>query len=74
MLHQASTGGTTDATHGLTVRKDEDIGLCNRRLVHASLGTLNKNFHMSSHSYKRMLHECIVCPLAKHTKVPFTNR
>lgn len=56
------------------VRKNkQDIELWHNRLGHASIKSLSQNFYFSQNYYRSRLEKWVVCPLARHTRLPFLN-
>lgn len=47
--------------------------MLHRQLVHASTRTINQVVHLFKDVYRQALKDCTVCPLAKHTRLPFKN-
>uniref|UniRef100_A0A3Q7GN26 GAG-pre-integrase domain-containing protein n=1 Tax=Solanum lycopersicum TaxID=4081 RepID=A0A3Q7GN26_SOLLC len=56
-----------------SVKKFESIDVWHRRLGHASVDVIKKHDGVRTLTSKDVFH-CPVCPLAKHTKLPFTQR
>lgn len=51
----------------------KNIMLWHRRLTHASIGSIKNLLGYTVDDCKTVLSDCEICPLAKHTRLPFHN-
>ncbi|XP_075102355.1 uncharacterized protein LOC142177467 [Nicotiana tabacum] len=71
---QKSTNNNNNIARGLNGTKEKlNIGLCHKRLGYASTVTIKQILGLGQEECKVAINNCTICPLARHTRLPFHN-
>nr|XP_016456392.1 PREDICTED: uncharacterized protein LOC107780381 [Nicotiana tabacum] len=71
---QKSINNNNTIARGLTgIKENLNIGLWHRRLGHASAVAIKQILGLGQEECKVAIDSCTICPLARHTRLPFHN-
>nr|XP_009762976.1 PREDICTED: uncharacterized protein LOC104214945 [Nicotiana sylvestris] len=74
LFPQNYTKRTTAESKSLAaVKKKVDIDIWPRRLGYASVGAIKQMLGLPQEQCKKALENCVICPLARHVRLPFNN-